>query len=101
MKSMLGLIFPMSFVLVGMIMVGLGIYIKSSKKIEIINGVSKLKNYDRNGLSNFAGKNMILMGTLLLIINIVGSIVFLQLNSMIVPLISLIPIMLILLYFSF
>ena len=76
------LIAPLVFILVGFLMFFIGFYIKSSKKIEIINQVDRKKRYDRDGLSNFAGNNAIIMGSSVMIIGAFDIIGFLQTKNM-------------------
>lgn len=56
----------------GAIVLGLGVFLYKTKKIEIIKGYDSRKQYDRDGLAKFEGKNYMYAGGLLIILGILN-----------------------------
>lgn len=58
--------------LCGAIVFGMGIFLYKTKKIEIIKGYDSRKQYDRDGLAKFEGKNYMYAGGLLIVLGILN-----------------------------
>lgn len=58
----------LTFFLCGVLIFGIGAYLYKSKKIEILSGYDSTKEYDRDGLAKFNGKNLMYIGGLLMVL---------------------------------
>lgn len=56
----------------GAIVFGIGVFLYKTKKIEIIKGYDSRKEYDRDGLAKFEGKNCMYAGGLLIVLGILN-----------------------------
>lgn len=56
----------------GAIVFGMGIFLYKTNKIEIIKGYDSRKQYDRDGLAKFEGKNYMYTGGLLIVVGILN-----------------------------
>ncbi|MCD2347769.1 DUF3784 domain-containing protein [Clostridium guangxiense] len=58
----------LTFFLCGVLILGIGVFLYKSKKIEILSGYDITKEYDREGLAKFDGKNLMYIGGLLIVL---------------------------------
>lgn len=65
----------LAFMILGALIASMGRYIERSQMIELLSQHSNKKSYNRPALAQFAGKNIIYMGLLALIISTVSFII--------------------------
>jgi hypothetical protein len=71
------------FILVGFLMIFIGLFIRKSKKIELLSQYNREKNYDRDSLANFAGNNLFMMGLLIVLFSLAYLIILVFTKSVI------------------
>ena len=64
--------------IIGCLFVFIGLFIKITKKIELINQLDEREKYNRDKLSAFAGNNLVYMGLLEILLGIITLIYFSQ-----------------------
>ena len=89
------------FIMVGCLLVFIGLFIKITKKIELINHLNERKKYNRDKLSAFAGNNLVYMGLLEILLGIITLICFSQTKNNAIKIGIFIVYMVILAFFSF
>ena len=87
--------------LVGCLLIFIGLFIKITKKIELINQLDERKKYNRDKLSAFAGNNLVYMGLLETLLGIITLTCFSQTENNSVKIEIFIAFMIILVFFSF
>ncbi|KUO71092.1 MAG: hypothetical protein APF81_01670 [Desulfosporosinus sp. BRH_c37] len=87
--------------LVGCFLVFIGLFIKITKKIELINRLDERKKYNRDMLSAFAGNNLVYMGLLEILLGIITLICFSQTKNNAIKIGIFIANIVILVFFSF
>ena len=88
-------------IIVGCLLVFIGLFIKITKKIELINQLDERKKYNRDKLSAFAGNNLVYMGLLEILLGIITLIYFSQTKNNAIKIGIFIAYMVILIFFSF
>ena len=86
---------------VGVLLVFIGLFIKKTKKIELINQLDKRKKYNRDMLSAFAGNNLVYMGMLEILLSVFSLIYFLRTENHNIIIGIIIAYLVILIFFSF
>ena len=88
-------------IIVGCLFVFIGLFMKMTKKIELINRLDERKKYNRDKLSAFAGNNLLYMGLLEILLGIITLIYFSQTNNNAIKIGITITFMIIIVFFSF
>lgn len=88
-------------IIVGFLLVFIGLFIKITQKIELINQLDERKNYNRDKLSAFAGNNLVYMGLLEILLGTINFIYLSQTKNSAIKIGIFIAFMVILVFFSF
>ncbi|SPF43457.1 membrane hypothetical protein [Candidatus Desulfosporosinus infrequens] len=89
------------FIIIGCLLVFVGLFMKITKKIELISRLDKRKKYNRDKLSAFAGNNLIYMGLLEILLGIITLICFSKTRNKSIIIGIIITYIVILTFFSF
>ena len=98
---MIFIYFYLLCIIIGCFLALIGLFIKITKKIELINQLDERKKYNRDKLSAFAGNNLIYMGLLEIILGIITYICFSQTKNYTIKIGIFIANIAILIFFSF